>query len=324
MNTFLGRFSVAPMLAYTDRHCRYFHRLLSQQALLYTEMVTTEALLHSRQDLLAYSLEEQPLALQLAGSDPVSLAICAQRAEQRGYAEVNLNVGCPSNRVQQGRFGACLMADARQVADCIQAMREQVSIPVTVKTRLGIDQQDSYAFLADFIDTVASVGGCQAFIIHARKAWLSGLSPKENREIPPLDYSRVYRLKRDFPQLTIILNGGVQSIDEAKQHLTKVDGIMMGRAAYHYPQWLAQVDRALFDRQAIEREPITVVQAFYPYIQQQLRQGTPLHSMTRHLLGLFHQWPGARRWRRYLSEHSFQPLADLSVVQRALEFVVSC
>lgn len=323
MGVFLGRFSVAPMLDHTDRHCRYFHRLLSRHALLYTEMVTPEAILRGRGDFLAYSPEEQPLALQLGGSDPDTLAACAQQAERRGYAEVNLNVGCPSSRVQEGRFGACLMADAPRVATCIRAMQTQVRIPVTVKTRLGIDQQDSYPFLAEFVRTVATEGGCNTFIVHARKAWLNGLSPKENREIPPLDYSRVYRLKRDFPQLKIVINGGVKSVIEVETHLEQVDGVMMGREAYHNPRLLAQIDQTLFDPSAQGSEPEAVVEALYPYIERALQQGTPLNRITRHLLGLFHQLPGARRWRRYLSEQSSMPQADLSVVIQALALVTA-
>lgn len=213
------RFSIAPMLDWTDRHCRYFLRLLSSQTLLYTEMVTTGAIIHGKGDYLAYSEEEHPVALQLGGSDPAALAQCAKLAEQRGYDEINLNVGCPSDRVQNGMFGACLMGNAQLVADCVKAMRDAVSIPVTVKTRIGIDDQDSYEFLCDFINTVSGNGECEMFIIHARKAWLSGLSPKENREIPPLDYDRVYQLKRDFPQLTMSINGGIKSLEEAKTHL---------------------------------------------------------------------------------------------------------
>ncbi|SUC25641.1 Probable tRNA-dihydrouridine synthase [Providencia rustigianii] len=227
----LNRFSVAPMLDWTDRHCRYFHRLLTKNTLLYTEMVTTGAIIFGKGDYLAYSEEEHPVSLQLGGSDPAALAQCAKLAQERGYDEINLNVGCPSDRVQNGRFGACLMADAQLVADCVKAMRDVVSIPVTVKTRIGIDEQDSYEFLCDFIDTVSTKGDCDTFVIHARKAWLSGLSPKENREIPPLDYPRVYQLKRDFPHLTMAINGGVKTLEEAKEHLKYLDGVMMGREA---------------------------------------------------------------------------------------------
>lgn len=315
------RFSIAPMLDWTDRHCRYFHRQLTQQTLLYTEMVTTGAIIHGKGDYLAWSEEEQPVALQLGGSDPAALAQCARLAEARGYNEINLNVGCPSDRVQNGRFGACLMGEAALVADCIKAMRDVVSIPVTVKTRIGIDEQDSYAFLCDFISTVATQGGCDMFIIHARKAWLSGLSPKENREIPPLDYERVYQLKRDFPQLTLSLNGGVKTLDEAKQHLLHLDGVMMGREAYQNPGILTQVDRELFGLDIAASDPVAVVRAMYPYIEAELSKGTYLGHVTRHMLGLFQGIPGARQWRRYLSENAHKPGADVEVVEKALSLV---
>ncbi|WP_065650356.1 tRNA dihydrouridine(20/20a) synthase DusA [Pantoea eucrina] len=315
------RFSIAPMLDWTDRHCRYFHRKLTGDTLLYTEMVTTGAIIHGKGDYLAYSEEEHPVALQLGGSDPAALAQCARLAEARGYDQINLNVGCPSDRVQNGRFGACLMADANLVADCIKAMRDVVSIPVTVKTRIGIDEQESYAFLCDFTGTVAERGGCDTFIIHARKAWLSGLSPKENREIPPLDYPRVYQLKRDFPALTIAINGGVKTLEEAKSHLMHVDGVMMGREAYQNPSILAQVDRTLFDRTAPAVDLVAVVRSMYPYIEAELAQGTYLGHVTRHMLGLFQGIPGARQWRRYLSENAHKPGADVRVLEAALALV---
>jgi len=317
------RFSIAPMLDWTDRHCRYFHRQLTRQTLLYTEMVTTGAIIHGKGDYLAYSREEQPVALQLGGSDPAALAQCAKLAEERGYNEVNLNVGCPSDRVQNGRFGACLMGEAQLVADCVKAMRDVVSIPVTVKTRIGIDDQDSYAFLCDFIQRVAEQGGCETFIIHARKAWLSGLSPKENREIPPLDYERVYQLKRDFPQLTLSLNGGVKSLAEAQTHLQHLDGVMMGREAYQNPGLLAQVDSELFGSTEPAADPIAVVRAMYPYIERELSKGTYLGHITRHMLGLFQGIPGARQWRRYLSENAHKAGADVAVVEKALSLVAS-
>lgn len=315
------RFSVAPMLDWTDRHCRYFHRQLTRQTLLYTEMVTTGAIIHGKGDYLAWSEEEQPVALQLGGSDPAALAQCARLAEARGYSEINLNVGCPSDRVQNGRFGACLMGEATLVADCIKAMRDQVSIPVTVKTRIGIDEQDSYEFLCDFISTVADRGGCEMFIIHARKAWLSGLSPKENREIPPLDYHRVYQLKRDFPHLTLSLNGGVKTLDEAKLHLQHLDGVMMGREAYQNPGVLTQVDREIFGVDSTASDTVAVVRAMYPYIDAELSKGTYLGHVTRHMLGLFQGIPGARQWRRYLSENAHKPGADVEVVEKALSLV---
>ncbi|WP_455813899.1 tRNA dihydrouridine(20/20a) synthase DusA [Pseudomonas graminis] len=315
------RFSIAPMLDWTDRHCRYFHRQLTRQTLLYTEMVTTGAIIHGKGDYLAWSQEEQPVALQLGGSDPAALAQCAKLAEERGYNEVNLNVGCPSDRVQNGRFGACLMGEAQLVADCIKAMRDVVSIPVTVKTRIGIDDQDSYEFLCDFIQRVAEQGGCETFIIHARKAWLSGLSPKENREIPPLDYERVYQLKRDFPQLTLSLNGGVKSLEEASVHLQHLDGVMMGREAYQNPGVLAQVDQTIFGSTVPMVDPVAVVRAMYPYIERELANGTYLGHVTRHMLGLFQGIPGARQWRRYLSENAHKAGAGVDVVEKALLLV---
>ncbi|MGK6328976.1 tRNA dihydrouridine(20/20a) synthase DusA [Erwinia sp. DT-104] len=315
------RFSVAPMLDWTDRHCRYFHRQLSRQALLYTEMVTTGAIIHGKGDYLAWNQQEQPVALQLGGSDPLALAQCAELAQARGYNEINLNVGCPSDRVQNGRFGACLMGEAALVADAVKAMRDRVSIPVTVKTRIGIDEQDSYEFLCDFIRQVSEQGGCDMFIIHARKAWLSGLSPKENREIPPLDYERVYQLKRDFPHLTLSINGGIKSLAEAKAHLQHVDGVMVGREAYQNPGMLAEVDRELFgcDRPAVN--PVAVVRSMYPYIESELAQGTYLGHITRHMLGLFQGIPGARQWRRYLSENAHKPGANVETLEAALALV---
>lgn len=312
------RFSVAPMLDWTDRHCRYFLRQLSRHALLYTEMVTTGAIIHGKGDYLAYSEEEHPVALQLGGSDPQQLAHCARQAEERGYDEVNLNVGCPSDRVQNGRFGACLMGEAQLVADCVKAMRDVVSIPVTVKTRIGIDEQDSYEFLCDFVGTVAEQGGCETFIIHARKAWLSGLSPKENREIPPLDYPRVYQLKRDFPQLTMSVNGGIKSLEEAQAHLQHMDGVMVGREAYQNPGIMASVDRLIFGATGPDACPVATVRAMYPYIEQELSRGTYLGHITRHMLGLFQGVPGARQWRRHLSENAHKPGAGIQVVEQAL------
>lgn len=317
----LNRFSVAPMLDWTDRHCRYFHRVLSKNTLLYTEMVTTGAIIYGKGDYLAFSEEEQPVSLQLGGSDPAALAQCAKLAEARGYNEINLNVGCPSDRVQNGRFGACLMGDAPLVADCIKAMQDVVSIPVTVKTRIGIDEQDSYEFLCDFIDKVSTQGGCEMFIIHARKAWLSGLSPKENREVPPLDYPRVYQLKRDFPHLTMAINGGVKTLEEAKEHLRYLDGVMMGREAYQNPSILAEVDNQLFDSQSSVMSTFNAVRQMFPYIEKELAQGAYLGHITRHMLGIFQGIPGARQWRRYLSENAHKKGADLAVVEQALALV---
>jgi tRNA-dihydrouridine synthase A len=318
-----NRFSIAPMLDWTDRHCRYFHRLLSKETLLYTEMVTTGAIIHGKGDYLAYSEEEHPVALQLGGSDPAALAHCAKLAEQRGYDEINLNVGCPSDRVQNGMFGACLMGQASLVADCIKAMRDVVSIPVTVKTRIGIDDQDSYEFLCDFISTVAGRGECDMFTIHARKAWLSGLSPKENREVPPLDYPRVYQLKRDFPALTIAINGGVKTLEEAQQHLQHLDGVMMGREAYQNPGILARVDSEIFGHQSEVMDSVAIIESLYPYIERELAKGTYLGHITRHILGLFQGIPGARQWRRHLSENAHKPGADVRTVEQALALVRS-
>ncbi|MDF7679343.1 tRNA dihydrouridine(20/20a) synthase DusA [Enterobacteriaceae bacterium ESL0689] len=315
------RLSIAPMLDWTDRHCRYFLRLLSRRALLYTEMVTTGAILHGKGDYLTYNEEEHPLALQLGGSDPAALAQCAKQAEARGYDEVNLNVGCPSDRVQNGMFGACLMKNAQHVADCVKAMRDAVSIPVTVKTRIGVDDQDSYAFLSHFIDTVSGQGECEHFIIHARKAWLSGLSPRENREVPPLDYPRVYQLKRDFPHLTLSVNGGITSLAEAKQHLVHMDGVMIGRAAYHNPTILTAVDRQIFALEGADSDPVAVVRAMYPYIERELSRGTWPGHITRHMLGLFQGQPGARQWRRHLSENMHKAGANIHVLEQALRYV---
>ncbi|ADT88241.1 tRNA-dihydrouridine synthase A [Vibrio furnissii NCTC 11218] len=309
---------MAPMLDWTDRHCRYFHRLLSSQTLLYTEMVTTGAIIHGKGDFLAYNEEEHPLALQLGGSNPVDLARCAKLAQERGYDEINLNVGCPSDRVQNGRFGACLMAEPELVAQCVAAMKAVVDIPVTVKTRIGIDDQDSYEFLTHFVTVVSEQGGCEQFTIHARKAWLSGLSPKENREIPPLDYPRAYQLKQDFPQLTIAVNGGVKSLAEAKEHLQHLDGVMIGREAYQSPYLLAEVDQQIFGLDTPVKKRSQVVQEMYPYIEQQLAQGSYLGHITRHMLGLFQNMPGARQWRRHISENAHKAGAGIEVVEQAL------
>lgn len=317
----LNRFSVAPMLDWTDRHCRYFHRLLTKEALLYTEMVTTGAILYGKGDYLFFNEQEQPVALQLGGSDPAALAQCAQIAQQRGYNEINLNVGCPSDRVQNGMFGACLMGNATLVADCVKAMQDVVDIPVTVKTRIGIDDKDSYEFLCDFIKTVETQSQCEMFIVHARKAWLSGLSPKENREIPPLDYPRVYQLKKDFPHLTIALNGGIKTLEEAKIHLQHLDGVMIGREAYQNPSILAHVDHQLFNADYPITDTVAAVRALYPYIEKELANGTYLGHITRHILGTFQGIPGARQWRRHLSENAHKKGADLQVLEAALQFV---
>ncbi|WP_318448670.1 tRNA dihydrouridine(20/20a) synthase DusA [Photobacterium leiognathi] len=315
----MQRFSVAPMLDWTDRHCRYFHRIMSKEALLYTEMVTTGAIIHGKGDFLAYNEEEHPVALQLGGSNPIDLARCAKLAQERGYDEINLNVGCPSDRVQNGMFGACLMGEAELVAQCVTAMRDVVDIPVTVKTRIGIDDQDSYEFLKDFIHVVSEKGGCDNFTIHARKAWLSGLSPKENREIPPLDYPRVYQLKQDFAHLTMAINGGIKTFEEMEEHLKHMDGVMVGREAYQSPYLMAEVDQRLFgsDRPVMKRRE--VVEAMYPYIEKQLANGSYLGHITRHMLGLFQNMPGARQWRRHISENAHKSGAGIEVVQQALD-----
>ncbi|KJY78933.1 tRNA dihydrouridine(20/20a) synthase DusA [Vibrio nigripulchritudo] len=318
-----NRFSVAPMLDWTDRHCRYFHRLMSDNALLYTEMVTTGAIIHGKGDFLAYSEEEHPVALQLGGSNPADLATCAKLAQERGYDEINLNVGCPSDRVQNGRFGACLMAEPDLVAECVAAMREVVDVPVTVKTRIGIDDQDSYEFLTDFVSVVSEKGGCEQFTIHARKAWLSGLSPKENREIPPLDYPRAYQIKKDFPNLTIAINGGIKTLEEAKEHLQHLDGVMIGREAYQSPYILASVDQELFGSYKPVKKRSDIVRAMYPYIEKELSKGTYLGHMTRHMLGLFQSMPGARQWRRYISENAHKKGSGLEVVETALAKIPS-
>lgn len=315
-----GRFSVAPMLDWTTRHCRYFHRQFSQHALLYTEMVTSQAIIHAKYDHLAFDVAENPVAIQLGGSDPEQLRHCAKLAEERGYVEINLNVGCPSDRVQNGMFGACLMAKADLVADCVTAMQSAVNIPVTVKTRIGIDELDSYEFLCDFVEKVKNTG-CHELIVHARKAWLSGLSPKENREIPPLDYERVYQLKRDFPDLLISINGGIKTIEEMKTHLQYVDGVMVGREAYQNPSLLGVIDNALFDENAPIITARQAVEKMLPYIESQLSQGVYLNHITRHMLGAFQNCKGARQWRRYLSENSHKPGAGIEIVETALNFV---
>lgn len=312
------RLSVAPMLDWTDRHCRAFHRTLTRHTLLYTEMVTTGALLHGDQARhLDYSPAEHPLALQLGGSDPQALAECARLGEGWGYDEINLNCGCPSDRVQSGSFGACLMATPEVVARGVAAMREAVSIPVTVKHRIGIDDLDSYVHLRRFVETVA-VGGCLTFIVHARKAWLSGLSPKENREIPPLRYDVVQQLKQDFPGLTFVLNGGVHSLDEAREHLAWADGVMIGRAAYQTPYLLAAADSQIFGADTLPPTRREAITAFLPYVEGQLGQGVYLSRIMRHTLGLFAGHSGARHWKRTLSQEAYKEGAGLEVIERAL------
>jgi tRNA-dihydrouridine synthase A len=295
------RFSVAPMMEWTDRHCRVFHRLLTRRALLYTEMLTTGAVLRGdRARLLRFDPAEHPVALQLGGSAPQDLAACARIGAEAGFDEINLNVGCPSDRVQDGRFGACLMAEPALVGECVVAMKAAVSIPVTVKCRIGIDDQDPEQALDIFART-AEQSGADALVVHARKAWLKGLSPKENRELPPLDYARVYRLKAAYPRLSIVVNGGVRTIEEANAHLNHVDGVMMGRAAYQEPWRLLDADRVLFGEAPAFSSAKDAAASLVPYIERELSQGARLHSITRHLHGLFRAVPGARAYRRALA-----------------------
>jgi tRNA-dihydrouridine synthase A len=308
------------MMDWTDRHCRVLHRMLSTRALLYTEMLTTGAILHGdRRRLLAFDAVEHPVALQLGGSEPAELAAAARIGEAEGYDEINLNVGCPSDRVQSGRFGACLMREPELVADCMAAMGQAVKVPVTLKCRIGVDDQDPAESLFRLVDLCAQAG-VRHFVVHARKALLKGLSPKENRDVPPLDYPLVYRLKAGRPDLTVVINGGIGSLEEAEQHLAHVDGVMLGRAAYHTPGLLGEVDARLFG----EGEAVTAVEAvarYRPYIARELAAGTHLAAMTRHMLGLFHGAPGARSWRRILTVESVKPGAGVEVVDAALAAV---
>jgi tRNA-dihydrouridine synthase A len=296
------RLAVAPMMDWTDRHCRFFHRLLTRRTWLYTEMLTTGALLHG--DVarhLDFDPAEQPVALQLGGSEPNELAACARLAERWGYAEINVNCGCPSERVQRGAFGACLMAEPDLVADCVKAMQDAVSVPVTVKHRIGIDRGEDYDFVRRFIETVARAG-CRTFFVHARNAWLKGLSPKENREVPPLRYDVVHRLKRELPELEIVVNGGISTLDEIDGQLAAVDGVMLGRAVYHNPWLLAEFDARYFGEPGAPRTRRSVVEAIVPYAERHVAAGGSLRQITRHMLGLYHGQPGARAWRRALSD----------------------
>jgi tRNA-dihydrouridine synthase A len=311
-------FSVAPMMDWTDRHCRFFHRQLAPSALLYTEMVTTGAIIFGDAErFLAFNPEELPLALQLGGSEPGDLAKCARIAEQRGYSEINLNVGCPSDRVQRGRFGACLMLEPGLVGDCLAAMQDVVDIPVTVKTRLGVDDHDSYPFVSDFVGRIAGAG-VQVFIMHARKALLEGLSPKQNRDVPPLHYDWVYRLKREYPELAIIINGGIDTLEAVKEHLEHVDGVMLGRAAYHTPWLLAECQQLLHGSQVMQTRE-DVVEVMNEYLESQLQQGVAAKHVSRHMLGLFHGLPGARAWRRYLSENAHLDDGNAGLLRQALD-----
>lgn len=311
------------MMDWTDRHCRVFHRHLTRRGLLYTEMLTTGAIIHGdRERLLGFDATEHPVALQLGGSDPRDLAEAARIGEGFGYDEINLNVGCPSDRVKDGRFGACLMAEPELVARCVAAMKCAVSIPVSVKCRIGIDDQDPEVALDTLAQAVVAAG-CDALIVHARKAWLNGLSPKENRDIPPLDYDRVYRLKRAMPDVPVIINGGVPSIEEAKMHLAHVDGVMLGRAAYQEPWRLLSVDPDLFGEAAPHATMQDAFEAMMPYIEAQLARGTRLHAITRHFVGAFHAVPGARAFRRHLAEHGVKPGAGVDVLRDAIARVAS-
>ncbi|WP_419810721.1 tRNA dihydrouridine(20/20a) synthase DusA [Bacterioplanoides sp.] len=324
-------FSTAPMMDWSDRHCRAFWRQLSKNTLLYTEMVTTGALIHgNRERFLQYNDIEHPVALQLGGSNPEELAQCAQFAEQWGYDEVNLNVGCPSDRVQNNMIGACLMAHPQLVADCIKAMQDACNIEVTIKHRIGIDDIDSYEHMRDFVATVAKTG-CKSFTVHARKAILQGLSPKENRDIPPLQYPLVYRLKQEFPELEIIINGGIKTHAECSEHLSQVDGVMLGREAYHNPGILMQADALYFDADSSKdgsdsdadslAQRIQAVRDFYPYIESELSKGATLHYISRHMLGLFNGMKGARQFRRHLSENAFKKESGIEVMEQALSLV---
>lgn len=310
-------FSVAPMMDWTDKYCRSFHRALSRHALLYTEMITAQAIrFGDRGRLLGFDPRQLPVALQVGGSEPKLLAEAAKWGEDYGYSEINLNVGCPSDRVQEGRFGACLMAEPGLVVECIGSMQAAVRVPVTVKCRIGIDDQDDDADLDRFVQTVARAG-CKVFIVHARKAWLKGLSPRENREVPPLNYDRVYRLKRAHPDLTVILNGGITELQAGVSHLRHVDGIMLGRAAYQRPWILAEADRLLF-REPGDFSREDAIECLRPWIAREIANGVKLDRITRHIMGLFHGEPGGRQWRRILSEQAHRPGAGLEVIDQAL------
>ena len=316
------KFCIAPMLDWTDRHERYFLRLISQRMLLYTEMVTTGAILFGdREKYLSFDETEHPVALQLGGSDPDALASCAKIAETMGYDEVNLNVGCPSERVKSGNFGACLMMTPEIVANCVAEMKSAVSLPVTVKHRIGVDQHDSWDQLCEFIESI-SEQGCDAFIVHARKAWLQGLSPKQNRDIPPLNYEMVHRLKKTYPDTEFVINGGFKDVGEALQQLDHLDGVMMGREAYHNPYILRAVDEKYFKEKTELLSRHEILEKFKPYVLKELSAGTRLNSVTRHIMGLFHGMPGARLWRRHLSENATKKDADWSVIDEALEKLI--
>jgi tRNA-dihydrouridine synthase A len=315
------RFSIAPMMEWTDRHCRFFHRLLSRHVRLYTEMVTTGAVLHGdRARLLGFDAAEHPVAVQLGGSHPRDLAAAARICADYGYNEINLNVGCPSDRVQEGRFGACLMREPELVGECVAAMKAAIALPITVKCRIGVDDQDVETALHHMAEAVITAGG-DALIVHARKAWLQGLSPKENRDIPPLDYDRVYRLKQAVLGLPIVINGGIQTMSAAQQHLQHVDGVMMGRTAYHEPDILLQVDPLLYDEPPPFKDAFAVLEAYEPYIAARLSEGVRLHQITRHVLGLFTGRRGARAFRRHLTVEAIKPQAGLEVLRDAVKHI---
>jgi tRNA-dihydrouridine synthase A len=319
------RFCIAPMMDCTDRHDRYFLRLFSRNILLYTEMLTAQAVIRGDRDyLLCFDPAEHPVAVQLGGSDPALLAEAARICADYGYDEINLNVGCPSDRVQSGAFGACLMADPGLVAECVTAMKRVVDLPVTVKHRIGIDDQDSWQQLVTFVQTQIDAGS-DSMIVHARKAWLKGLSPKQNRDVPPLVYDRVYHLKQEFPTSEFIINGGIKTLVQCEQHLQQVDGVMLGREPYANPAMLAEVDRRLFDGQSAAPSRLEILHQYYPYVEKHLAQGMPLTRIVRHIIGLFNGLPNAKRWRRYLSEHAFRKDAGIEVLKQAERLVAgSC
>ena len=315
------RFCVAPMMDWTDRHCRFFHRILSRRARLYTEMLAARAVLHGARDrLLRFDAAEHPVALQLGGSDPTELAAAARIGADYGFDEINLNIGCPSERVHNGAFGACLMREPGLVGDCVAAIKARVALPVTVKCRTGVDEQDPEAALVGLAGRVIAAG-CDALIVHARKAWLKGLSPKDNRDVPPLDYGLVHALKQHFPNVQVVLNGGLAALAEMRAELDHVDGVMVGRAAYQNPALLLDADPVFFNEPTRVPSGAAAVEAFVPYVEARLAEGVPLHAMTRHLLGLFNGFPGARAWRRHLAAEAVKPGADASVLHAALQHV---
>ena len=320
-NSISHRLSIAPMLDWTDRHCRYFYRVMSKQTVLYTEMVTTGAILFGKGNYLEYNQQEHPVVLQLGGSDVKAMTECAKIAEQQGYDEININVGCPSDRVQNGMFGACLMAEPQLVADCVSSMQNATSIPTTVKSRIGIDDLDSYEFLHKFMTTV-STAGCQHFIIHARKAWLSGLSPKQNRDIPPLDYQRVYQIKQDFPETEISINGGIKSFVEANEHMQHIDGVMIGREVYQNPYMLVEADNAIWQANESVKSRQAVINEMVPYIDYHVANGGRAWHVIRHMLGLCNGLAGAKQFRRFLSENCSGQAVSGDILQQAFARVI--